>query len=270
INEQDKAWKLHVGAGENWHMLVEWTLKKGINGLENLALIPGMTGSAPVQNIGAYGMEFKDVCEYVDILNLNTGITQRLDREECAFGYRDSIFKYEPYYAIIAVGINLSKQWQPLLTYGDLARLNPVTVTAFEVFNTICYMRKSKLPETCMTGNVGSFFKNPLVSYEKAEMLKMTYPGIPSYPQVNGKVKLAAGWLIDQCQLKGLRIGGAEVYQKQALVLINVGHATSQDIIELAKTVRFHVGKKFDVWLEPEVRFIGAHGEYNTPIKAIL
>lgn len=271
IQEQDDAWKLHVGAGENWHALVEATLKKGIAGLENLALIPGMAGSAPIQNIGAYGVEFRDVCEYVDVLNLDTGATQRLHREECAFGYRDSIFKhqYQQGYAIVAVGLSLNKRWQPVLTYGDLTRLNPATVTAWEVFHAVCHMRQSKLPDPRVTGNVGSFFKNPLISLERAEKLKLACPDMPCYPQGNGEVKLAAGWLIDQCQLKGFRIGGAAVHQQQALVLINAEHATSQDIVALAKTVRERVGQKFDVWLEPEVRFIGAQGECNA-VEAII
>lgn len=271
IQEQDNAWKLHVGAGENWHALVEATLKKGIPGLENLALIPGMAGSAPIQNIGAYGVEFRDVCEYVDVLNLDTGATQRLHREVCAFGYRDSIFKhqYQQGYAIVAVGLSLNKRWQPVLTYGDLTRLNPATVTAWEVFHAVCHMRQSKLPDPRVTGNVGSFFKNPLISLEHAEKLKLACPDMPCYPQGNGEVKLAAGWLIDQCQLKGFRIGGAAVHQQQALVLINAEHATSQDIVALAKTVRERVGQKFDVWLEPEVRFIGAQGECNA-VEAII
>lgn len=271
ITEQDEAWQLHVGAGENWHALVELTLKKGIPGLENLALIPGMTGSSPIQNIGAYGVELKDVCDYVDVLHLDTGVTQRLRREECAFGYRDSIFKhqYQQGYAITAVGLSLPKKWQPVLTYGDLTRLNPATVTAWEVFNAVCHMRQSKLPDPKVTGNVGSFFKNPLVSREQANQLLLSYPNMPHYPQANGEVKLAAGWLIDQCDLKGFRLGGAAVHQQQALVLINADRATSQDVVALARTVRARVGEKFDVWLEPEVRFIGAQGECNA-VEAIL
>ncbi|MEZ3501829.1 UDP-N-acetylmuramate dehydrogenase [Pantoea sp. KPR_PJ] len=271
IEQQEDAWKIHVGAGENWHTLVESTLKQGIPGLENLALIPGMAGSAPIQNIGAYGVEFRDVCDYVDVLDLHTGETQRLHREACAFGYRDSIFKhhYQHGYAIVAVGLHLHKEWRPVLTYGDLTRLDAATVTAQEIFNAVCHMRRSKLPDPRVTGNVGSFFKNPLIGREQAEKLTGSYPGMPHYPQANGDVKLAAGWLIDQCQLKGFRVGGAAVHQQQALVLINAERATPQDIIELAKIVRARVGQKFDVWLEPEVRFIGAVGECNA-VEAIL
>ncbi|OAE06833.1 UDP-N-acetylmuramate dehydrogenase [Pantoea sp. OXWO6B1] len=265
IRDENESWKLHVGAGENWHQLVKTTLEKGISGLENLALIPGMVGSAPIQNIGAYGVELKDVCEYVDVLNLHTGITQRLSREACQFGYRDSIFKhqYQSGYTIIAVGFSLKKHWQPVLTYGDLKTLNPATANAWDVFHAVCHMRQSKLPDPKITGNVGSFFKNPVITGPQAAALLNEYPTMPNYPQSTGDIKLAAGWLIDQCQLKGYRIGGAEVHQQQALVLINAGNATPDDIVALAKSVRAHVGEKFNVWLEPEVRFIKAQGECN-------
>lgn len=263
LEEQDEAWQLHVGAGENWHELVEYTLKKGITGLENLALIPGMSGSAPIQNIGAYGVEFKDVCHYVDALNLSTQKRVRLYREECKFGYRDSIFKHEmkDNYAIVAIGLRLAKQWKPVLNYGDLAKLNPATVCAWDVFNAVCHMRQSKLPDPRITGNVGSFFKNPLIAKDLAEILLKQWPNMPCYPQANGEVKLAAGWLIDQCNLKGYQVGGAAVHRQQALVLINENHATPQDIVALAHQVRNYVGDKFNVWLEPEVRFIGGQGE---------
>ncbi|MSE18609.1 UDP-N-acetylmuramate dehydrogenase, partial [Pantoea agglomerans] len=173
IQDEYECWKLHVGAGENWHQLVKSTLEKGITGLENLALIPGMTGSAPIQNIGAYGVELKDVCEYVDVLNLHSGQTERLDREACEFGYRDSIFKhhYQSGYVIVAVGIILPKQWQPVLTYGDLKTLNPVTANAWDVYHAVCQMRQSKLPDPKVTGNVGSFFKNPVVTEAQCSSL---------------------------------------------------------------------------------------------------
>ena len=265
IEEQDEAWHLHVGAGENWHELVEKTLKKGITGLENLALIPGMAGSAPIQNIGAYGVEFKDVCHYVEILHLSTQKITRLHREECEFGYRDSIFKHamKDDYVIIAVGLRLTKTWHPVINYGDLASLNPSTINAWDVFNAVCQMRRSKLPDPHVIGNVGSFFKNPLISQVQAKSLLETWPKIPHYPQANGEFKLAAGWLIEQCNLKGSRVGGAAVHRQQALVLINEENATPQDIVELARQVRNQVGEKFNVWLEPEVRFIGAQGELN-------
>ena len=265
VTESETEWLLHVGAGENWHQLVCYTLEKGLPGLENLALIPGCTGSAPIQNIGAYGIELQSVCDYVDVLNLNTGETTRLPAAECQFGYRESIFKhaYKQGYAIISVGLKLSKQWQPTLTYGDLTRLAPESVTPQQVFDSVCTMRRSKLPDPAITGNAGSFFKNPVVDAALVEQLRVHYPTIPAYPQPNGQIKLAAGWLVEQAGLKGFRVGGAAVHQQQALVLINQGNAVGNDVLALAKHVRNSVAEKFLVWLEPEVRFISAQGEIN-------
>ncbi len=264
-SEHADAWHLHVGAGENWHRLVEYTLQEGMFGLENLALIPGCAGSAPIQNIGAYGVEFQHVCEYVDVLNLRNGDTQRLTAQECCFGYRDSIFKhaYHDGYAITAIGLQLPKQWQPVLSYGDLTQLDPQTVTPRQVFDSVCHMRRTKLPDPAVTGNAGSFFKNPIVSAEHADGIRKNYPDMPAYPQRDGLVKLAAGWLIDRCDLKGFHIGGAAVHERQALVLINKDNATSQDILLLAKHVREQVMVRFSVDLEPEVRFIAAEGEVD-------
>ncbi|WP_312692857.1 UDP-N-acetylmuramate dehydrogenase [Kosakonia sp.] len=270
IREEAEAWYLHVGAGENWHNLVRFTLERGMPGLENLALIPGCAGSSPIQNIGAYGIELQHVCDYVDCVELSSGEHQRLPAKACRFGYRDSIFKheYQNRYAITAVGLRLSKNWQPVLTYGDLTRLDPATVTPRQVFDAVCHMRISKLPDPKVNGNAGSFFKNPVVTAEQAKTLLAAYPNAPHYPQADGTVKLAAGWLIDQCQLKGTAVGGAAIHHLQALVLINTGQATSQDVIKLAHLVRQRVGIKFDVWLEPEVRFIGRSGEVNA-VEAI-
>ncbi|AEF43385.1 UDP-N-acetylenolpyruvoylglucosamine reductase [Serratia sp. AS12] len=265
IREETDAWYLHVGAGENWHGLVCNTLDNGIPGLENLALIPGLVGSAPIQNIGAYGIELKSVCDYVDLLDFNTGAIDRIPTSECGFGYRESIFKhdFQTGHIIVGVGLRLSKQWSPMLNYGDLTKLDPETVTPRQIFESVCAMRRSKLPDPAVTGNAGSFFKNPLVSEQKGAELVALYPGMPHYPQQDGQVKLAAGWLIDQCELKGYQIGGAAVHRQQALVLVNLGDACSQDVVALARHVRNTVAKKFDVWLEPEVRFIGATGERN-------
>lgn len=263
VSEDDEHWLLHIGAGENWHSLVEYTLKNGFSGLENLALIPGCVGSAPIQNIGAYGVELNQVCDYVEILNLESGETQHLTAEECQFGYRDSVFKhyYREGYAIVAVGLRLNKVWKPIMTYGDLTRLDPATVTPQEIFDSVCQMRRSKLPDPRQTGNAGSFFKNPVVSAELATSIAREFPQLPQYLQANDQVKLAAGWLIDQCELKGHRKGGAAVHRQQALVIINQENASGQDIVALAHEVRQRVGEKFNVWLEPEVRFIAALGE---------
>ncbi|PVZ77808.1 UDP-N-acetylenolpyruvoylglucosamine reductase [Serratia sp. S1B] len=265
IREEQDAWYLHVGAGENWHHLVNHTIECGIPGLENLALIPGLVGSAPIQNIGAYGMELKQVCEYVDLLNLTTGEIERMDSQRCEFGYRESIFKHEfkQGFAIVGVGLRLSKQWRPLLNYGELSKLDPQTVTPQQIYDIVCATRRTKLPDPSIMGNAGSFFKNPQVSGEIANELLTQYPSMPHYPQPDGQVKLAAGWLIDQCALKGYQIGGAVVHRQQALVLVNTGNASSQDVVALARHVRNTVAVKFDIWLEPEVRFIAASGEVD-------
>lgn len=265
VTEENDAWHVHVGAGENWHQLVENTLQQGMPGLENLALIPGCAGSSPIQNIGAYGVELKNVCHYVDCVDLISGEMHRLDNSQCQFGYRDSIFKheYQNHYAIIAVGLRLPKQWQPVLSYGDLARLDAGNVTPQEVFDAVCHMRMTKLPDPRVNGNAGSFFKNPIVDAEQAAVLLAAFTNIPHYPQPDGSIKLAAGWLIDQCQLKGYKVGGATVHQQQALVLINESGASSLDVVDLAHLVRQRVGEKFNVWLEPEVRFIGTCGEVS-------
>ncbi|MBO1552001.1 UDP-N-acetylmuramate dehydrogenase [Yersinia pseudotuberculosis] len=263
--EDSAAWYLHVGAGENWHQLVCHSLQNNMPGLENLALIPGCVGSAPIQNIGAYGVELKQVCEYVDLLDMDKGTIQRISAEECQFGYRDSIFKhrYGNGFAIVSVGIKLMKSWTPTLGYGDLIHMDPLTVTATDIFNSVCTMRRSKLPDPMVTGNAGSFFKNPVVSAAIAEEIVHCYPNAPHYLQPDGSVKLAAGWLIDQCSLKGYQIGGAAVHQQQALVLINQSEATGQDVIHLARYIRQQVAQRFSIWLEPEVRFIADNGEVN-------
>ncbi|TCV91115.1 UDP-N-acetylmuramate dehydrogenase [Biostraticola tofi] len=265
VQETAEAWHLHIGAGEDWHELVSNTLADGMPGLENLALIPGCVGSAPIQNIGAYGVEFESRCEYVEVLDLASGEKIRLSKADCRFGYRESIFKhqYRDNYAIVAVGLMLSKTWLPVLTYGDLARLDPATATPAQVFDTVCHMRRTKLPDPRVTGNAGSFFKNPVISAAAAETLLKAYPGAPHYTQPDGQVKLAAGWLIDQCSLKGFRLGEAAVHDKQALVLINRGSASGRDMVALARHVRHQVADKFAIWLEPEVRFIGSRGEVN-------
>ncbi|VFP80453.1 UDP-N-acetylmuramate dehydrogenase [Candidatus Erwinia haradaeae] len=266
FTETTHTWLLHVGAGENWHQLVKTTLYKGLAGLENLALIPGCVGSAPIQNIGAYGVELKQVCEYVDIIFLNDGSHQRLKATECCFGYRDSVFKhrYKNHYAITAVGFKLIKQWQPVLSYGALKMLNPKTVTPMQVFHAVCKIRRSKIPNPKYLGNAGSFFKNPLVTSPTAFDLLTLYPKIPYHLRSNGDVVLSAAGLIDQCELKGYRIGGAAVHDQQALVLINTGAASSQDIVNLARIIRRRVGEKFNIWLEPEVCFISAQGKIDS------
>lgn len=266
VTESEASYQLQVGAGENWHDLVTNCIEKGIDGLENLALIPGVVGAAPVQNIGAYGCEFKDFCESVEYIDLNSGEVHLLTAEQCQFAYRDSLFKTAAFKnaLITQVIMTLSKQWKPQSRYGGLSNLKETDqITAKEIYQSVCKIRSEKLPDPNILGNAGSFFKNPVVNKAVTDKLLSQYPEMPHYPQPNGGIKLAAGWLIDQANLKGRQVGGAAVHQLQALVLVNQGNATSTDIINLAELVRSTVKQKFDVELEHEVRFIGALGETN-------
>lgn len=259
IKETATSWLLHVASGENWHELVCCTVEKNIAGLENLALIPGLVGAAPIQNIGAYGVEFKQYCEYVEVLLPETGELVRLSFSECEFSYRDSIFKHEfkDKAIIVAIGLALPKSWQPEISYGALQELkNDPDLTAKKIFNKVCEIRRSKLPDPSITGNAGSFFKNPVVSKSVADKLRLIDPSMPYYEQDSQSVKLAAGWLIEKAGLKGHTVGGAAVHDKQALVLINHNLATTSDVIMLAKQVVDTVYQQFSVQLEHEVRFI--------------
>lgn len=267
IIESDHSYLLEVAAGENWHQLVADCIDKGIDGLENLALIPGVVGAAPVQNIGAYGTEFKDFCESVEYLDLNSGALHRLSAKECLFAYRDSIFKTVKMQdaLITKVTLKLIKEWQAHNQYGRLQNAAAAVqqVSAKQIFASVCQIRSEKLPDPAELGNAGSFFKNPLVKAQLAEPLLALYPQMPHYPQPDGQVKLAAGWLIEQANLKGAYIGGAAVHQQQALVLINQNNACAADVIQLANLVRSTVKEKFNINLEHEVRFICATGESN-------
>lgn len=263
VSECCDHWKLHVGAGEIWHDVVVYCLNRKMPGLENLALIPGCVGAAPIQNIGAYGVEFKQFCQYVDVIHIVNGERRRLSVSECRFGYRDSIFKhdYKDDYAIVSVGLRLSKVWKPVLSYGELKSLDSDNVTPSKIFEAICTLRRSKIPDPNLLGNAGSFFKNPIVENNKARVLLSAYPDAPHYTEADGKVKLAAGWLIDKCHLKRYRFGGAAVHDKQALVLVNIAQATGRDVVTVAKYVQRKVQEKFNIRLEPEVRLIGSEGE---------
>lgn len=263
ITETPTHWHLKVGAGEYWHDLVANTINQNIPGLENLALIPGCVGSAPIQNIGAYGIEFQKVADYVELLEFATGKIIRVTDGQ--YGYRESIFKqkYADGYAVVYVGIKLPKHWSPVLTYGELRNFDSESVTPKMIFDKVCEIRRSKLPDPNILGNGGSFFKNPVVDKKFADKLLEKYPTMPIYPQTNGQIKLAAGWLIDQCGLKGYQIGGAAVHQQQALVLVNKDNATAQDVVALARYIISAVLQKFSVHLSPEIRFMGATGEIN-------
>ncbi|MDD1784422.1 UDP-N-acetylmuramate dehydrogenase [Enterovibrio sp. ZSDZ35] len=270
VEETSTAWRLHVAGGENWHELVRWTIEQNMPGLENLALIPGLVGSAPIQNIGAYGVELNEYCEYVDVLMLDTGDISRMTAEECEFGYRDSVFKgrLKNKAVIVAVGLLLPKVWVPMIGYGALSDLaHQSDLTALDVFTKVCEIRNEKLPNPTIVGNAGSFFKNPVVAKSLADSLEAQNDKMPRFMVSDNQVKLAAGWLIDQCGLKGFRVGGAAVHDKQALVLTNLEGASADDVVALAKHVVDTVQAKFGVELEHEVRFMGATDE--TTLEAV-
>ncbi|MGL4206841.1 MAG: UDP-N-acetylmuramate dehydrogenase [Aeromonadaceae bacterium] len=262
VREDATHWHLRVAAGENWHELVTWSLAQGMPGLENMALIPGAVGAAPVQNIGAYGVEFCRYCDYVEAWNIPEARLETIPAAECGFGYRESHFKgkWQATHIITAVGLSLPKQWQPVSGYGPLRELGDKP-SPQAIFDEVCRLRLEKLPQPEVLGNAGSFFKNPCVTAEQADALTLRYPAMPRYPQADGQVKLAAGWLIEQAGLKGHVQGRAAVHAQQALVLVNLGGATAQEIMALARLVQQRVHSSFAVQLEPEVRFIGQRAE---------
>lgn len=250
---------LEAQAGENWHGFVQSSLHMGLGGLENLSLIPGTVGASPVQNIGAYGVEVKDRIHSVRCFDVQTQEWRELSNAECRFAYRDSMFKHEgrQRYVITSVVFRLDTQFVPNVKYGDLAQVlaeqcSGRTPTAQDVAQAVCVIRRSKLPDPAVLGNVGSFYKNPLVDAAHAQTLLAQYPQMPHYPQPDGRVKLAAGWLIDQCGLKGKTIGGASVHDKQALVLVNKNHATAADVRALSDEICRIVAQRFAVDLQPE------------------
>ncbi|SHF52195.1 UDP-N-acetylmuramate dehydrogenase [Modicisalibacter ilicicola DSM 19980] len=250
---------VHAGAGLNWHALVEALAERNLWGIENLALIPGHVGAAPIQNIGAYGVELADVFERVHLLHLEDGREAILGRQECAFGYRDSVFKHalENRVVITRLVLRVSRRARPRLDYGDLARRLGATPTAREVVAAVSAVRREKLPDPAVLGNAGSFFKNPVVSAERARALLERHPQMPHFPLDDGGVKLAAGWLIDQCGLKGLREGQVGVHDRQALVLVHHGGGSAAELLALARRVVDTVQARFGVVLEQEPRLMG-------------
>lgn len=256
IAEDADAWLVEAGAGENWHAFVAWTLAQGMPGLENLALIPGTVGAAPIQNIGAYGLEMGECFERLSAVELATGERVDFDRAACAFGYRDSFFKRagRGRFMITSVVFRLPKAWTPRADYADVARAleGASTRDAQAIFDAVVAVRRAKLPDWTVLGNAGSFFKNPVVSAQAFAALKAREPGVVSYAQADGQTKLAAGWLIDQCGWKGRGIGGAAVHDRQALVLVNRGGATGAQVLELAEAIQRDVLARFDVELEME------------------
>jgi UDP-N-acetylmuramate dehydrogenase len=251
-----------AGAGVGWDDFVGWAAENGYGGVENLSLIPGTVGAAPVQNIGAYGVEVKDTIEKVRAISLNDASLREFTRDECQFNYRSSIFKKElkGRYLITRVYFKLATTPALNLLYGSLAaevsKLGSATLK--NVRDAVINIRKSKLPDPEEIGNAGSFFKNPVVEMSTAETLRKRYPQMPCYVDSSGGIKLAAGWLIEQCGWKGKRSGNAGVYDKQALVIVNYGHANGKEIFDLSEEIRKSVWYRFEVELEREVEVIGS------------
>ncbi|WP_311944001.1 UDP-N-acetylmuramate dehydrogenase [Halomonas piscis] len=252
--------RAHVGAGVNWHGLVMTLAARGLWGLENLALIPGDCGAAPVQNIGAYGVELADALYAVDVMYLASGRTRRLSPGECRFGYRDSVFKHElaGEVAITRLVLELGRTPRPVLGYGDLAARAGADPTALEVAQTVSAIRREKLPDPQRLPNAGSFFKNPVVEHSVAKRLLEQHPDMPHFPQAGGGCKLAAGWLVDRCGLKGQRFGAFGVHERQALVLVHFGGGDRAGLKRAAGQVAGAVKERFGVALEVEPRTIPA------------
>lgn len=248
---------IEAEAGEPWHPFVLSCLERGLYGLENLSLIPGTVGAAPIQNIGAYGVELKDRFVGLTAVDLQDGALHEFDRAACAFGYRDSVFKQQPgRWLVLRVRLALSTTADVKLDYGPirqrLAQEGVATPQPEDVSRVICAVRSEKLPDPCVLPNAGSFFKNPLVPTEQAERLREQFPELVAYPQADGQTKLAAGWLIERAGWKGFRDGDAGVHRLQALVLVNHGQASGAEVLALARRIQADVAKRFGVALEIE------------------
>jgi len=258
VGEENGAVLVRAGAGEHWHGFVEFTLEQGLGGLENLSLIPGTVGAAPIQNIGAYGLEIKDVFHSLTAYDLATGERRVLNASDCRFGYRDSVFKHAEGASLVVLDVTfaLPRAWQPNLRYAELANALQEAAMAAptprQVSEAVVAIRRRKLPDPLEIGNAGSFFKNPVVTSAQCAGLLARFPQLVHHVQADGTEKLAAGWLIDQCGWKGRSLGAAGVYPKQALVLVNNGGATGAEVLALAKAIQADVLAKFGVALEPE------------------
>ncbi|WP_278963142.1 UDP-N-acetylmuramate dehydrogenase [Alistipes senegalensis] len=252
--------RVRADAGVEWDDLVEWAVGRGLWGIENLSLIPGKAGAAPVQNIGAYGCEAKDAIRRVEMYCIETGAMLTLDAAHCGFGYRESVFKHDLKGRVIitAVEIALTHTPRPRLGYGDVEREVEARggATLRNIREAICAIRRAKLPDPAVLGNAGSFFKNPVVGAAAAERLLAEYPDMPHYPAPEGRVKLAAGWLIDRAGMKGRRKGAVGVHERQALVLVNHGGATGGEVIAFARTVQAKVREKFGIEIDTEVNIL--------------
>lgn len=262
IKEDDDHIWIKVGAGENWHRFVLHCIDKGYAGLENLSLIPGTVGAAPMQNIGAYGVEIKDYFEVLEAVNIQDGSVKSFINEACQFGYRDSVFKRElkDQYIIVSVTFRLNKKPVFNTSYGaireTLDQFGVKTLTIKAVSDAVIHIRQSKLPDPAKIGNAGSFFKNPSIEASLYAQIKETFPTVPGYDQPDGSIKVPAGWLIEQCGWKGKTIGNVGVHENQALVLVNRGNAQGEEVKQLAEAIQTSVKEKFGVWLSPEVNMV--------------
>lgn len=261
MQEDDSDILLKAGGGENWHKLVQHCVSHGWGGIENLSLIPGSVGAAPIQNIGAYGVELEEVFEQLEAVMLESGELRSFSREECGFGYRDSIFKKELKGKVFITSVTLRLKKNPVLNTSYRALQEKMDEKGIkepgikDISDAVIEIRSSKLPDPDEIGNTGSFFKNPVISRDKFQQLQSEYPAIPNYP-AGDKVKVPAAWLIDQCGWKGRRFGDAGVHRKQALVLVNYGNAEGKEIWELAGKIRQSVNDAFGIMLHPEVNII--------------
>lgn len=263
VGEDAGATRLRVEGGLRWDELVDWTLQQGLCGLENLALIPGLTGAAPIQNIGAYGTEVAEFVTLVEAWDLQTHRLERLPASACAFGYRDSLFKHETgRWIVCAVEFQLPKRRTPTLDYAgvreELAAMQVDAPSASQVAAAIRRLRRRKLPDPAVIGNAGSFFKNPVVDRAKAQQLRALHPQLPVHPAGEHDCKLSAAWLIDAAGLRGYREGDAGIAAQHALVLVNHGEASGAQLLAVARKVAAAVLERFGVRLEPEPRIIGA------------
>lgn len=262
VKEDSHYYYIKAAAGENWHQFVMYCVDNGLGGVENLSLIPGNVGASPMQNIGAYGVEIKDVFYELEAYHLGEQQLTTFKREDCAFGYRESVFKhkYKGQFVITAVTFKLNKQHQPNTSYGaieqELIKAGVEQPGIRAVADAVMNIRRSKLPDPAQMGNAGSFFKNPVIDAAQFSMIKKTYPEIVGYPAEKGKVKVAAGWLIEQCGWKGFKKGNAGVHTRQALVLVNYGGASGMDIYNLSTEVMHSVEVTFGILLEREVNII--------------
>lgn len=263
LKEDDTHVWLKVGAGEVWHEFVLESINRNLGGVENLSLIPGTVGAAPMQNIGAYGVEIKDTFDSLEAVDRKTGQLRLFTNADCKFGYRESVFKHElkDQYIITSVTFRLIKNPTTYnLTYGDIQKtlheMGVQTPSLRTVSNAVIHIRQSKLPDPKQIGNAGSFFKNPVISQSLFDEIKQQNPAIPSYPAEPGYVKIPAGWLIEQAGWKGFRTGDVGVHTQQALVLVNYGKGTGEEIRHLSETIQTSVKERFGVLLHTEVNFI--------------